>query len=280
METSGTRPRGSPGTGRRACSCGARPAAASRRSGSRATPPTRPPVAISRPTVFVLGPVRRRRGATTSPRNITAIPVGQLPGISSSSAETSRMAAPGVALGDDLAVDELDAADVQAAGRLVEDQQADSRRETRGRRRPSAGCRPTASPADRRGRRADVVLLDPLLRASRDRGVVAQDPASVRRLVVAGQDEVVGDREGEHEAEPVAVAGDEREARGVDHPGPRPVMSRPVERDAAGGRLAQPHQRLDQLVLAVARRRRRCRGSRPPGPRSRCRGRPPARGRP
>ena len=102
---------------------------------------------------------------------------------------------PGVALGDRLAVDELDAPDIEPAGRLVEDEQPQVAGELAGdddlllvaarqRRRPA-----------RRRRRPDVEVLDPLLGGRLDRGVVAQDAARVRRPVVAGQDQVVGDRE-------------------------------------------------------------------------------------
>ena len=53
---------------------------------------------------------------------MTAIAVGQLEDL----VELGRHeqdGGPGIALGDRLAVDELDAADVEAAGRLVEDEQ-------------------------------------------------------------------------------------------------------------------------------------------------------------
>ena len=84
---------------------------------------------------------------------------------------------PRVALRDRLAVDELDAADVEAARRLVEDEQLQRRGRTRGRRRPSAGCRPTAC---RRGPSADGVRMSysrdrRRSAASLDRAVVAQD---------------------------------------------------------------------------------------------------------
>ena len=64
--------------------------------------------------------------------------------------------------------------------------------------------------------RPDVERLDPFLGRRRDRGVVAQEPARVRRAVVAGQDEVVGDAEGQDEAEPMAVGGNVGDAGLVD----------------------------------------------------------------
>ena len=92
---------------------------------------------------------------------------------------------PGVALGDRLAVDELDAADIESARRLIEDEQAQVARElacdddlllvAAGQR-----CR-----ADLGRRRPDVEFLDPLLGGRLDGRVVAQDPARIRRPVVA-----------------------------------------------------------------------------------------------
>ncbi len=72
--------------------------------------------------LLLVGGSARRRSPTISPRYITAIR-SDSSSTSSSSAETSRTRRPGVALRDRLAVDELDAADVEAAGRLVEDEQ-------------------------------------------------------------------------------------------------------------------------------------------------------------
>ena len=85
------------------------------------TAPSRPPVAISRPTSF-LSAVRPSTMATSSPRYMTAIR-SDSSSTSSSSADTSRTAVPASRLAIDLPVDELDAADVEAARRLVEDEQ-------------------------------------------------------------------------------------------------------------------------------------------------------------
>ena len=171
------------------------------------------PVAISRPTVS-RSAVRASSIATSSPRYITADPVGQLEHL----VELGRDEQDGrslVALGDHLAVDELDAADVQAARRLVEHQHAQLAAElarhdglllvAAGQGAARDGC------ADGR---PDVVLRDGLVGpARRTARSLRTMPRAIWRLVVLRQDQVVLDREAEHEPEAVAVAGHERHAR-------------------------------------------------------------------
>ena len=122
-------------------------------------------------------PSGRRRSPTSSPRYMTAIR-SDISRTSSSSAETSRIGRAGVALRDRLAVDELDAADVEAARRLVEDEQLQVAVELAGdddlllvaaRQRAGADARPTAS-----GCRTPRCARSA---AACDRRVVAQDPA-------------------------------------------------------------------------------------------------------
>ena len=112
---------------------------------------------------------------------------------SSSSADTSRIAVPASRLAIAWLVDELDAADVEAAGRLVEDEQPQVAVEL-----ARDDDLLLVAARQRRGLRLgdgrpDVERLDPLLGRRLDRRVVAQHPARVRLAVVAGQDEVVGD---------------------------------------------------------------------------------------
>ena len=103
---------------------------------------SRPPVAIRRPTSF-LSAVRPSQHGHDPAAVHDRDPVGQLEDLVELGRDEQDRR-PGVALGDGLAVDELDAADVEAARRLVEDEQLAGRGRTRGPRRPSAGCRPTA----------------------------------------------------------------------------------------------------------------------------------------
>ena len=145
---------------RRSCSSrGRRRRLASLRSEPFAGPvvaaTSRPPVAISRPTSF-LSAVRPSHGRDELAAVDDRDPVGQLEDlVELGRHEQDR--GPGVALGDRLLVDELDAADVEAAGRLVEDEQLQVAAELAGdddlllvaarqRRRPSpppraSGCR-------------------------------------------------------------------------------------------------------------------------------------------
>ncbi len=172
---------------------------------------TRPPVAISRPTSSLSAvPAVDDRDELAAVHD--ADPVGQLEDlVELRRDEQDRRAR--VASLDRLAVDELDAADVEPARRLIEDEELRVAGRARAPRRPSAGCRPTAF---RRSRRIDGVRtsnsVDALLRASADRVVVADEAAGERRGVVVVEDDVVGDREREDEPEPMAVGGDEADA--------------------------------------------------------------------
>ena len=106
-------------------------------------------------------------------------------------------------------------------------------------------ARPTAS-----GRRT---LAMPVVCRLLDRAEVAQDAAGERRPVVLRQHDVVGEREREDEAEPVAVGRVRRRHRPRSSRAVR-APSRP-SRPARSGRrvgLRRPDDRLDELVLAVA----------------------------
>ena len=70
---------------------------------------------------------------------------------------------PGVPLGDDLAVDELQAADVQAAGRLVQDEQPEVPVELARHDEFLLVAAGQRARQGRRGRSPDVELLDRLL---------------------------------------------------------------------------------------------------------------------
>ncbi len=85
-----------------------------------------------------------------------------------------------------------------------------------------------------------------------DRRVVAEDAARVRRPVVAREDEVVREREREDEPEAVAVGWHVRHARLVHVPGGASGHVLRPQEDLAGGRPAEPDDRLDELVLTVA----------------------------
>ena len=135
--------------------------------------------------------------------------------ISSSSSETSRIAAALVALLDEPAVHELDRADVEAARRLRGDQHLRVAVDLARERRPSAGCRPRAPPARVCGAAAaHVELADqpprPLDRAGSGR---ASRSATSGGLVVVVERDVLGDRELEHEPAPLAVLRDVADAR-------------------------------------------------------------------
>src|SRR5207247_10133789 len=101
---------------------------------------------------------------------------------------------PGVPLADRLSMDELDAADIQAARWLVEDQERQVAGELARDDELLLIAAGERSGADRRGGRANVVLADALLGSCLDRLVVAQEAARVGSPVVVGQDEVVGKR--------------------------------------------------------------------------------------
>ena len=74
---------------------------------------------------------------------------------------------------------------------------------------------------------------------------------AIGRPVVGRQDQVVGYREGEDQSEAVAVGRDIGDACGVDRPRRAPGDVAAVERDGAAGRLAQPDDCFDELVLAI-----------------------------
>ena len=150
-------------------------------------------------------------------------------------------------------MDELDAADIQAARWLVEDQERQVAGELARDDELLLIAAGERSGADRRGGRANVVLADALLGSCLDRLVVAQEAARVGSPVVVGQDEVVGKREREHEPESVPVGRDVGDGGLVDLArGGAGDIAAP-ERDSASGCVAKPDDRLDELVLAVAR---------------------------
>ena len=101
-------------------------------------------------------------------------------------------------------------------------------------------------------RRPDVVLLDGLERPLAGRPLVPDQSARVRLGEVVGQDQVVGQREGQHEPEAVSVGGHERQAQLVDFAGAHRRHVVAFEQDLPAARAAQADDRLDQLVLAVA----------------------------
>ncbi len=197
----------------------ARPTWVTAASASSAAAPRRP-VAISRP-ISSRSAVGPSTTATISPRYMTATR-SDSSRTSSSSAETSRIAAPGIALGDDLAVDELDAADVEAAGRLIEDQGRQLAAELAGHDRLLLVPTRQRAGRDGRRRRPDVVFGDRLLGPGMDRAVVAHEATRVGRLVVLGQDQVVLERERQDEPESMAVARDEGHAGPLQRAGPVP----------------------------------------------------------
>src|SRR5439155_24256919 len=146
----------------------------------------------------------------------------------------------------------LDAPDIQAACRLVEHEEAQVARELPGdddlllvtagkRRRAHVGRR---SP--------DIERLDALLRHPADRVVVAQDAVGVGSAIVAGQDEVIGEREGEDDPETLAIGWHIADSSGIDGPALPSCDIPAVEDDPAAGGSAQADERLHELVLAIA----------------------------
>ena len=171
------------GRSRRAASCRLRGLAAG----------SLPPVAISSPTSSLFA-VRPSRIGHDLASIHDGDPVGQLQDLVELGRDEQDGGA-GVALGDRLAVDELDAADVQAARRLIEDEQLQVAAEL-------ARHDDLLLVAARQRARRDVAdgvrmsnrsMRSPAPRS--DGGVVAQDPARERRAVVARQDQVVRERE-------------------------------------------------------------------------------------
>ena len=137
---------------------------------------------------------------------------------SSSSSEIEQDRAALVALLDEPAVQVLDRADVEAAGRLGGDRAPSGRARSRARRRPSAGCRRRAAAGGRlRAAAADVELPDQrCARARRGGAGRASRSASPARLVVVVQRDVLGDRELQHEPAALPVLGDVADP-GVEH---------------------------------------------------------------
>ena len=165
-------------------------AAAQRRRAGAAAVTKRPPASaagVRRRVRRSPSAGRRPRGrrsrpsstATSCPRNMTPIR-SDISSTSSSSAETSRMAMPAVAPGDGLAMDELDAAHVQAARRLVEDQQLQLALELAGHHHLLLVAAGQGAGADIGRWRAHVVLLDRLPGVGLDRRVIAAQPARIR----------------------------------------------------------------------------------------------------
>ena len=159
-----------------------------------------------------------------------------------------------VAALDRLAVDELDAADVEPARRLVQHEQLRLPCRTRGPRPPSAGCRPRACRRSRRstasGRRTRSTHSCARLRiasSSRTR------PREYGACVVVVEHDVVGEREA---TAPARTDGGRpgrtrRRARGGRAARPSSRRGRPA-RPCPRSSCAKPDDRLDQLVLAVA----------------------------
>src|SRR2546426_8624076 len=160
-----------------------------------------------------------------------------------------------IASGDHLLVDELDAADVEASGWLVEHQQLHVLTELPGDDHlllVATGQRPRES---LRAGRADVELLHEADRVLCDRAEVANDSseaAGERRVRVSRERQVVVYGIREHEAEAVTVRGHEGHASVPALLHRRPGQVKTAEPDRASGRAAKAHERLDDLVLAVA----------------------------
>src|SRR5712691_4149780 len=150
-------------------------------------------------------------------------------------------------------MDEFDAPDVETSGRLVKDEGRELAAELAGDDDLLLVAAGQGRDRHRHRRRPDVVLAYGLLRPRLDRLVVPEQTPDVGRLVVLGQDEVVLDREGQHQPEAMAVAGDERHPVLLEIPrtGSGDVVT--AEGDAAARRLAEAGERLDELLLAVAR---------------------------
>ncbi len=135
----------------------------------------RPPVAMSRPIASLLAVASvHDRDDASAVHDRDA--VGELQHLVQLGGDEQHGRAR-VALEDDLPVDELDAAHVQAAGGLVEHQQLEVAAELARHDElllVAAGERPGA---DRRGGRANVELLDGLLGPRQDGRLVAHDAA-------------------------------------------------------------------------------------------------------
>ena len=122
----------------------------------------------------------RGRSARMRPSNITRMR-SLSARISLSSAETSSTAWPLVALGDELAVDEFDRADVDAARRLLGDQHRRAMRRVRARPPSSADCRRRASRERVLAGDPDAEPRDQLARPRRDSAPGRCRPAARQR---------------------------------------------------------------------------------------------------
>ena len=111
----------------------------------------RPPRSSSPPRSPPAWRLARANSATIVPSRMTRMR-SLMPMISGSSLEIIRMARPCLAQAAHQAVDLGLGADVDAAGRLVHDQDPRPGRQPLARARPSAGCRPTACRRPARGR--------------------------------------------------------------------------------------------------------------------------------
>ena len=150
------------------------------------------PVAMSRPTSSLLAdgrPSSQPARPGTSPRSGRTAR-GPRPARRRPAGWPSRRRA-----SDGLLVDELDAADVEASRRLVEDEQLRGRRPNSRATMTFCWLPPESVPAGDVVRwRADVELARSFARPLVDRAVVALDrPRANGRPVVAGQDQVVRD---------------------------------------------------------------------------------------
>ena len=228
-----------------------RRASARRRSAASTGGIERRPAAISSP-ISSRSAVGPSTSATISPRYITAMR-SDSSRTSSSSAETRRIAAPSSRFAIDLAVDELDAADVEAARRLVEDERRQLPAELAGDDRLLLVAAGQGRRRHRRRRRPDVVLRDRPLGPVRDRlrrcgaGRGRRAPRRTgsgrgcRPARSSGRARSDGDRPGR------TTSRDAGACRG-----PLPVTSRPARLTDPARRLAQAGECLDELLLAIA----------------------------
>ena len=134
-----------------------------------------------------------------------------------------------VALLHETAVEVLDRAHVEASGRLRGDQHLRVAGDLA--RRHDLLLVAAREPACARQRTAAAHVELPDQRAGALDEAVREEPAPlrVRRLLVVVQRDVLGDRELEHEAAPLAVLGDVADA-GVEHPADARCRSRPGPR--------------------------------------------------
>ena len=185
------------------------------------------------------------------------------PSTSGTSLETSRTPTPVVGERADQRVDLRPGPDVDAAGRLVEQQQPGSRRAASGRGRPSAGCRRTAcapcavGSAGRTSQRLDRLARRRVARAPRFIQPQPREPRQASRARRCA-------RPARRAAAPGSCAppgpGRARAHGGVD--APRRQLAA-VDGDRAGRTPAGAVDGLEDLGAARRRPARRCRRSRP-----------------